>query len=152
VVADGATCGSAKSTVTSKMTGNAAYYSALDAAFGVGRSRDGQKGQRGNRAREGLCHFLLRVSGGFTTPLARESSFALASNAGAHTVGDGRLRGGAPLLDAVTSRDIIISENFLSRCRTEVIDSATPVKCDAPTVCEFSDAFGQHREFTVVVW
>jgi hypothetical protein len=38
VVADGATCGSAKSTVTSKMTGNAAYYSALDAAFGVGRS------------------------------------------------------------------------------------------------------------------
>jgi hypothetical protein len=34
VVTDGATCRSAESTMTGKMTGNAAYYGALDAAFG----------------------------------------------------------------------------------------------------------------------
>jgi hypothetical protein len=77
MVADGATCGSAESTVTSHMPGNAADDCAFDAAFGTGRSRDRQERQRRNRAREGLGHvFLEGLLGGLTTPLARESSFA----------------------------------------------------------------------------
>jgi hypothetical protein len=43
VVTYGATCGSAESTMTSHMTGNAAYDRALDTAFGIGRGCDRQK-------------------------------------------------------------------------------------------------------------
>jgi hypothetical protein len=45
-----------------------------------------------------------------------------------------------------------ISEDFLSRPRTEAIYSARPVESDAPSGSEFSDALGQHRELAVVVW
>jgi hypothetical protein len=43
MVTDDAARGSAESTVTGKMTGNAAYNGALDAAFGVGGGCDHKK-------------------------------------------------------------------------------------------------------------
>jgi hypothetical protein len=43
MVADGATCGSAESTVTSHMSGNAADDCAFNATFGIGGSRDRQQ-------------------------------------------------------------------------------------------------------------
>jgi hypothetical protein len=71
---------------------------------------------------------------------------------GRDAVPGGRLGGGAPLLDAVTSTNIIIGVDFLSCRRTEVIDSAAPVESDAPSRSEFSDSLGQHRELAVVDW
>jgi hypothetical protein len=61
MVTDDATRGGAEGTmVTSKMTGNAPYQGALDAAFSVGGGCDCEKRKCGQRAREGLGHVVLQ--------------------------------------------------------------------------------------------
>jgi hypothetical protein len=58
MVADDTPGGSAEGAMmTSKMASSAAYQGSLDASLGIGRSRDGQKRKRSNRARECLVHF-----------------------------------------------------------------------------------------------
>jgi hypothetical protein len=75
VVTDGAARGGAESAVTGKVAGNATDNRAFDAPFGIGRSSDRQKRERGNRAREGLGHVLLRRFVGWLHNTARRGKF-----------------------------------------------------------------------------